>query len=141
MPSCRLSLLPFALSLHPLNNYTLCSASPQFIDRNRPRGPVGVPQPGLPEAIGETKASWPSSSKYAVCSVRLIITCVCRALNLGMNSNIKRAIANLATTFMAANRFAFKGIQTLSLCLLPSSPMIFSIRSSHSQLANRLVPQ
>jgi len=33
MPPCRVSLLPFVLSLRPLNNYTLCSASPQFIDR------------------------------------------------------------------------------------------------------------
>jgi hypothetical protein len=38
--------------------------------------PIGVPQPSLPEAIGETKATRPSCIKQAACSVRLMITSV-----------------------------------------------------------------
>src|SRR5580704_8713949 len=38
--------------------------------------PVGVDQPGLPEAIGETRLILLSISKYARCSDRLIITLV-----------------------------------------------------------------
>jgi hypothetical protein len=37
---------------------------------------VGVDQPGFPEAIGETKLILLSTSKYARCSDRLIITLV-----------------------------------------------------------------
>ena len=36
--------------------------------------PVGVDQPGLPDAIGETKLTLPPSIRYALCSERLIIT-------------------------------------------------------------------
>ena len=38
--------------------------------------PVGVDQPGLPDAIGEIKLALPPSIRYALCSERLIITLV-----------------------------------------------------------------
>ena len=38
--------------------------------------PVGVDQPGLPDAIGEIKLTLPPSIRYALCSERLIITLV-----------------------------------------------------------------
>ena len=38
--------------------------------------PVGVDQPGLPEAMGETKLTLASSTRYALCSERLMITLV-----------------------------------------------------------------
>jgi len=38
--------------------------------------PVGVDQPGFPDAIGEIKLTVPPSIRYALCSERLIITLV-----------------------------------------------------------------
>jgi hypothetical protein len=38
--------------------------------------PVGVDQPGFPDAIGEIKMTLPLSIRYALCSERLIITLV-----------------------------------------------------------------
>lgn len=38
--------------------------------------PVGVDQPGLPDAIGETKLTFPPSIRYALCSERLMIILV-----------------------------------------------------------------
>ena len=40
------------------------------------RSPVGVDQPGLPEAMGEIKLTLAFSTRYALCSERLINTLV-----------------------------------------------------------------
>ena len=38
--------------------------------------PVGVDQPGLPDAIGKIKLTLPPSIRYALCFERLMITLV-----------------------------------------------------------------
>jgi hypothetical protein len=65
--------------------------------------PVGVPQPSLPEAIGETNASRPSSIKYAACSLRLITTAVWCALSFAASPIVNSAIAILVATLIKAS--------------------------------------
>jgi hypothetical protein len=60
--------------------------------------PVGVDQPGLPEAIGEIKLTLPPSIKYALCSERLMITLVPERILDGLNEPMIIGEAGTATT-------------------------------------------
>jgi hypothetical protein len=62
--------------------------------------PVGVDQPDLPEAIGETAVTLPFSTRQAVCSDRLMITLVCAAAAQDVQITAGSAITNRISMFM-----------------------------------------
>ena len=60
--------------------------------------PVGVDQPGLPDAIGETKLTLPPSMRYALCSERLMITLVPQCIGAPLIEPISTGAGGTATT-------------------------------------------
>ena len=82
--------------------------------------PVGVDQPGLPEAMGEIKVTLPRSTRYALCSERLIITHLSEAIAVPAHTTAASAINNWKAFFT-----------------LPPQPYILSIRNLYSALLGK----
>jgi len=60
--------------------------------------PVGVDQPGFPDAIGEIKLTVPPSIRYALCSERLMITLVAERIVAPLIEPISTGARGTATT-------------------------------------------